>query len=116
MAHDFPRRGERRQMAERDGLNQNVAERGAFGRANDDGNIQRVGGKLIQCRVLAAAADDMEALDFPAGERFQPARDDAIEQCEAFINATDAGALVGGRALAGFPAEPGDFFRHVVRA
>ena len=61
-------------MAERDGLHQDVAERGAFGRAGEHGNFQRVGGELIERHVLAAAADDVQPLDFFADEPFEPAQ------------------------------------------
>ena len=53
----------RRQMAERDGLDQNVAGGGAFGRTGQDGNFHRVGGKLIEHHGLAVAADDVQPLD-----------------------------------------------------
>ena len=45
IAHDFARGGVRGQVAEGDGLHQHVAERGAFGGADDDGDFQRVGGE-----------------------------------------------------------------------
>ena len=47
---------------------ENVAQRGAFGRAGEHGNFQRVGGELVQRGVLAAAADDVQPLDFFADE------------------------------------------------
>ena len=57
-------------MTERDGLNGNIAERGAFRRAGEHGNFQRVRGELIQRCVLTAAADDVQFLKFFAGEPF----------------------------------------------
>ena len=102
-------------MAEGDGLDQNVAEGGAFRRSGDDGDLERVGGILIERGVLAAAADDVEALDFLAGEPFEFPQGVAVEQREAFVDAAHARADVGRHGLAGLAAKVGDLFRHVVR-
>ena len=51
-------------LAEGDGLKHDVASGGGFGRPGEDGNASGVGGELIEEIVVAAAADDVEQLDF----------------------------------------------------
>ena len=49
----------RRQVAKRDGLNQNVADRGGFHRSGQNRPARCTGGELVQQAALAPATDNV---------------------------------------------------------
>ena len=95
-------------MAKGDCLEHDVAGGSGFGGAGENRDLHGVGGELIQQVVVAAATDDVEALDSAAGEFFDLLQGAAVEEREAFEGATDESAFGFRCGLVGAPAELDD--------
>src|SRR6185295_2695949 len=100
MANQPTSGGQRRQMTQRDRLNQNIAERSRFDWSNHDGKLHGVCRELIEQIVFAAAANDVKYLDLPTDELLDLPERSPIEQGEAFQCAADRRA---GRLRHGLP-------------
>ena len=79
------------------------------------GSAGRVGGKLAEKSVFAAAADDMDLPDRARRDRAQFFEDDPIFQGQAFEHAADDRGVRFRNRLAGHPAEAPDGLGHVRR-
>ena len=84
-------------MAQRDRLDQDVSCRRRFDRAGQDGNLQRVGRKLVEQLVPAAAAHNVQPLDAASDQLFDLQQSPAIEQRQAFQDTTDVAPGSSGR-------------------
>ena len=61
-----------------------VAEYGRFNRPGDHRLARRIGGELVEQRVLRATADDVNHVNRPTGNRADVVHDGTIFQREAF--------------------------------
>ena len=100
------------QMPEGAQLAGDVAERRGFDRTGEDRQPAAIGAQLVQEVILAAAADDVDALVLPAGDRGQRFECLAVEEGEALEDA--AREFAGGLrfALTGFTTIVGDRLLH----
>lgn len=99
-------------MAEGDGLEDDVAERGGFDRSGDDGATSGVGCELVQQFVLAATTDDVKHLSFQAGDFFDLTQGAVVLQGEAFQDTAGDGSGSDGFWLFRFAAKRGDLGGH----
>src|SRR5688572_20499368 len=99
-------------MVEGDGLEDDITGGCRFPGTGEDGDLDGVGGELIEEVVVAAAADDEEAFDFLAGELLDLAESAAVEEGEAFQGAADESAFGFRRGLIGAAAELDDLGDH----
>ena len=113
-ADDFASFPDGVEMAEGERLDQNVAGRGGFGRPGENGEVDGIGGELIEQIVVAAAANDVETFHFISCNDGDLVERASVKQCEAFESAADEGAFVRGDGVIGSAAEFGDLCGHVL--
>ncbi len=92
-------------MAERNGLDQHIARRGRLGRAGQHGNLQGVGGELIQQPVAAAAPHQVQPCQFPSRELFDLVKRPPVEQGETLEHAANEFGRCLRNGLAALAAE-----------
>src|SRR5687768_13042961 len=100
-------------MTEGQRLQDDIAGGGGFGGAGENGNSGGVGGELIEEIVIAAAADDVETIDFLIRELLDLAQCSAVKERERFERAADECPFGFRRGLAGAAAELDDLRNHV---
>ena len=96
---DAAQMASRFEMAERQRLDQDVADGGRLDRAGDDGQAGGVGRELVEQIAAAAAADDVELLELAPDESLQLAQRLRVGQREAFEDGADELARRGRHGL-----------------
>ena len=86
-AHNGAQFVHRRNIAQRHGLGQQIADGRALDGAGDDGPVDGVRDKLIEQLILAAAADDVQRVDTLALDLLQTLERPAVFERERFIDA-----------------------------
>src|SRR5262249_19556438 len=96
-------------------LDQHVANGGSLRRPGNYLAPDRIGGKLIEERVLAATANDVQTRDRPTGELLHFFKSHAVIQRQAFKDAARELTRGFGRGLARFQTIGKNFLRHITR-
>ena len=104
-ADDLARVGDRAELAERDGLDEQVADDGRLDRAGEHGQPGRGGGPAAEQLVARAAADDVHLRRLGAGRRAQEVDRLRMLQREALQDAAHDGPGLLGTGLAALRAE-----------
>ena len=86
-AHNGAQFVHRRNIAQRHGLGQQIADGCALDGAGDDGPVDGVCDKLIEQLILAAAADDVQRIDTLALDLLQTLERPAVFERQRFIDA-----------------------------
>lgn len=86
-AHNGAQFVHRRNIAQRHGLGQQIADGCALDGAGDDGPVDGVRDKLIEQLILAAAADDVQRIDTLALDLLQTLERPAVFKRQRFIDA-----------------------------